>query len=55
MTSFATDAAIREHVVERGLGDPLVFNQFVSLRLDAAGDLFRDEDGRPSLYAPGPR
>ena len=32
MTSFATDAAIREHVVERGLGEPLVFNQFVSLR-----------------------
>ena len=53
MTSFATDAAIREHVVERGLGDPLVFNQFVSLRLDASGELFRDEDGRPSLYAPG--
>jgi UTP--glucose-1-phosphate uridylyltransferase len=53
MTSFATDAAIREHVVERGLGEPLVFNQFVSLRLDASGDLFRDAEGKPSLYAPG--
>ena len=53
MTSFATDAAIRAHVVERGLGDPLVFNQFVSLRLDAAGELFRDDEGRASLYAPG--
>jgi UTP--glucose-1-phosphate uridylyltransferase len=53
MTSFATDAAIREHVVERGLGDPLVFNQFVSLRLDASGALFHDADQRVSLYAPG--
>jgi UTP--glucose-1-phosphate uridylyltransferase len=53
MTSFATDEAIREHVAERGLGDPLVFNQFVSLRLDAAGELFRDADEQRSLYAPG--
>jgi UTP--glucose-1-phosphate uridylyltransferase len=53
MTSFATDAAIREHVAERGLGEPLVFNQFVSLRLEASGELLRDADGKPSLYAPG--
>jgi UTP--glucose-1-phosphate uridylyltransferase len=53
MTSFATDAAIREHVVERGLGEPLVFHQFVSLRLEPSGELFRDGAGRPSLYAPG--
>jgi UTP--glucose-1-phosphate uridylyltransferase len=53
MTSFATDAAIRDHVVERGLGEPLVFNQFVSLRLDASGELYRDAEGRASLYAPG--
>jgi UTP--glucose-1-phosphate uridylyltransferase len=53
MTSFATDEAIREHVAERGLGDPLVFNQFVSLRLDAEGELFRDGSGGASLYAPG--
>ena len=53
MTSFATDAAIRAHVTERNLGDPLVFNQFVSLRLEASGELFRDAEGHPSLYAPG--
>ena len=53
MTSFATDDAIRAHVAERGLGDPLVFNQFVSLRLEASGALFREDDGRVSLYAPG--
>ena len=53
MTSFATDDVIRAHVAEHGLGDPLVFNQFVSLRLEPNGELFRDEAGRPSLYAPG--
>ena len=53
MTSFATDDAIRAHVVERDLGDPLVFNQFISLRLETSGELFREENGRASLYAPG--
>jgi UTP--glucose-1-phosphate uridylyltransferase len=53
MTSFATDEAIRGHVVERGLGEPLVFNQFVSLRLETSGELFREESGKASLYAPG--
>ncbi len=53
MTSFATHDAIAEHVVERDLGDPILFHQFVSLRLDAAGELFRGADGRASLYAPG--
>lgn len=53
MASFATEDALREHVAERGLGDPLLFHQFVSLRLDGAGELFRDEEGLPSLYAPG--
>jgi UTP--glucose-1-phosphate uridylyltransferase len=53
MTSFATDDAIRAHVVERELGEPLVFNQFVSLRLESTGELFRDAEGRASLYAPG--
>ncbi len=53
MTSFATDDAIREHVAERGLGGPLQFHQFVSLRLEPTGELFREDDGRPSLYAPG--
>jgi UTP--glucose-1-phosphate uridylyltransferase len=53
MTSFATDSVVRNHVVEQGLGEPLVFHQFVSLRLEPDGELFRDEEGRPSLYAPG--
>ena len=53
MTSFATDDVIREFVAERGLGEPIVFHQFVSLRLEPDGDLFRDAEGRPSLYAPG--
>jgi len=53
MTSFATDAGVREHVAERDVGDPLVFHQFVSLRLERTGDLFRDDDARPSPYAPG--
>ena len=53
MTSFATDEVIRAHVAEHGLGDPFVFHQFVSMRLEADGELFRDEMGKPSLYAPG--
>jgi UTP--glucose-1-phosphate uridylyltransferase len=53
MTSFATDEAIRVHVDERDLGDPLVFNQFVSLRLEPSGELFRDDERRVSPYAPG--
>ena len=53
MTSFATDEVIRAYVAERGLGEPLVFNQYVSLRLEPDGDLFRDAGGNPSLYAPG--
>ncbi len=53
MTSFATDDAVRAHVVERDLGDPFVFHQFVSLRLEANGELFLDGSDRPSLYAPG--
>lgn len=53
MTSFATEDAIRRHVAERALGDPLVFHQFVSLRLEPAGELFRDREDGVSLYAPG--
>jgi len=53
MTSFATDEVVRAHVVEHGLGDPMVFHQFVSLRLDTDGELFRSADDKPSLYAPG--
>lgn len=53
MTSFATDEAVRRHVAERALGDPAFFHQFVSLRLEPDGELFREADGTPSLYAPG--
>jgi len=53
MTSFATDDVIRAHVAERGLGDPLIFHQFVSLRLQTDGELFHDGGGGASLYAPG--
>jgi UTP--glucose-1-phosphate uridylyltransferase len=53
MTSFATDETIRAFVAEHHLGEPLVFNQFVSLRLEPGGELFRDDDGNPSPYAPG--
>ena len=53
MTSFATDEAIRRHVAGRELGEPLVFHQFVSLRLEPTGDLLRDAEGSVSLYAPG--
>ncbi len=53
MTSFATEDVIRRHVAEHGLGEALVFHQFVSLRLESDGELFRDDTGRPSPYAPG--
>jgi UTP--glucose-1-phosphate uridylyltransferase len=53
MTSFATDDVVRDHVSERDLGEPFVFSQFVSLRLDESGELFRDGEGRVSPYAPG--
>lgn len=53
MTSFATDAATRAFVAERGVPEPLYFSQYVSLRLEADGSLFREDDGRASPYAPG--
>lgn len=53
MTSFATDEAVRAFVGAHGLGEPLVFPQSVSLRLDPDGGLFRGDDGRVSLYSPG--
>jgi UTP--glucose-1-phosphate uridylyltransferase len=52
MTSFATDEVTRAFLAERG-ARPLLFSQFVSLRLTPAGELFLDPDGRPSLYGPG--
>ena len=55
MSSFATDAEVRR------MGEALstertpveVFPQFVSVRLDANGELFQDADGTASPYASG--
>ena len=53
MTSYATDSATRSFLAERGVREPLYFSQYVSLRLNADGTLFRTDDGRVSLYSPG--
>lgn len=53
MTSFATDAAVREALARDGRADVHVAPQFVSLRLRPDGTLFRDDEGAPSPYAPG--
>lgn len=53
MTSFATDAETRAHVEARGLPPPVWFSQFVSLRLQPDGTVFRDGAGRVSPYGPG--
>jgi UTP--glucose-1-phosphate uridylyltransferase len=52
MTSFSTDAATRELLAAKGLA-PLLFSQYVSLRLEPDGELFRTADGDVSLYGPG--
>ena len=53
MTSFATDAAVRAHVAEQGLGQPLWFCQTAAPRLRPDGSLFLGADGKASLYGPG--
>jgi UTP--glucose-1-phosphate uridylyltransferase len=54
MTSFATDAALRDALGSHLDGDRLAtFVQNISLRLDADGTLFREPDGSPCIYAPG--
>ena len=53
MTSFATDAALREALARMGRADVHVAPQFVSLRLAPDGSLFRGDDGAPSPYATG--
>jgi UTP--glucose-1-phosphate uridylyltransferase len=53
MTSFATDQTTRAFLAARAGPQPLVFSQFVSLRLEPDGRLFRAADGAPSLYGPG--
>lgn len=53
MTSFATDALTRDFVAARDVPQPIYFNQYVSLRLQPDGELFRTHDGSVSLYSPG--
>jgi UTP--glucose-1-phosphate uridylyltransferase len=53
MTSFSTDDETRAHVRALGVPEPIWFSQFVSLRLERDGSVFRGEDGRASPYAPG--
>ena len=53
MTSFATDDAVRAHVAEKRLGDPLWFCQTAAPRLQPDGSVFVEEDGKASLYGPG--
>lgn len=55
MTSFATDEEVGQRAQPWNTGALQVetFAQFVSLRMTATGELFRDPAGRPSLYAPG--
>jgi UTP--glucose-1-phosphate uridylyltransferase len=58
MNSFATDAATRAHFEEHrdfGLesGQVLAFQQSIAVRLTPEGELFLEDDGQPSYYAPG--
>jgi UTP--glucose-1-phosphate uridylyltransferase len=53
MTSFSTDDETRSHVAARRLPEPIWFSQYVSLRLERDGTLFRTDDGRASPYGPG--
>ncbi len=53
MTSFATDAGVRSHIAERGLGEPFCFCQTAAPRLRPDGSLFLTADGKASLYGPG--
>lgn len=53
MTSFATDDTVRAHLETLEVPRPIVFNQFVSLRLEPDGGLFREADGSVSPYGPG--
>jgi UTP--glucose-1-phosphate uridylyltransferase len=54
MTSFATHGATLDYLERRRLpGEVRTFMQSVSLRLTREGELFRDNGGRISPYAPG--
>lgn len=53
MNSFATDAATRELLATLGASGVGTFAQFVAVRLTPDGQLFVEDDGHASLYAPG--
>jgi len=58
MNSFATDAATKEHFEAHAHfgaapADIEHFTQFVQLRMDARGELFRRDDGTLAPYGPG--
>src|SRR5215212_6750906 len=58
MNSFATDEPTRSFLAGMGersedLPELLFFTQFVSMRLETDGSVWRDVEGRPSLYGPG--
>lgn len=55
MTSFATDQEVRRLAEQASTPEAPVatFAQFISLRLNPDGSLFRDAHGQPSPYAPG--
>jgi UTP--glucose-1-phosphate uridylyltransferase len=55
LVSFATEEVIAALAAQATTPEvPVeVVAQFISLRLDAAGDIFREADGSPSPYAPG--
>jgi UTP--glucose-1-phosphate uridylyltransferase len=53
MTSFATDAPLRNLVASRRGPRPLLFSQFAAPRLTHDGSLFRGPAGEASLYGPG--
>jgi UTP--glucose-1-phosphate uridylyltransferase len=53
MTSFATHDAVSRLAAGSGYRRVETFHQGIGVRLTPDGELFRDPDGRPSLYAPG--
>lgn len=53
MASFATQKALQDLVSAKFAAAAEVFTQFASLRLTPAGQLFVEDDGQASLYAPG--
>jgi UTP--glucose-1-phosphate uridylyltransferase len=54
MNSFATEDASKEHLQKLSISSPIHhFNQMASIRVTKEGEVFRTENGMPSLHAPG--